>query len=128
MDGQRLYGEPAAVEVARRDDTAIAVVTVRGEVDLRSYDQLRSVLANEVELGWNLIVDLSEVDLLDSTGLGLLVGILKRARERGERLGIAPTQLVLVVDTPEVRRTLELTRLDRVFTIADRLEDAESLI
>jgi|SRR5579884_74900 len=128
MSWQHVYGMPATVTLERWEDSATAVVTVRGEVDLRVHDQLREVLINEVDRGWNLVIDFSQVDLLDSAGFGVLVGVLKRARERDERLGLGPTRLVLVVDTPEVRRTLEIVGLDRVFTITDRLEDAESLI
>jgi anti-sigma B factor antagonist len=73
-------------------------------------------------------VDLSDVDFLDSTGLGLLVGVLKRGRERAERLRVDAAALILVITAPEVWRTLQITRLDEVFTVVDRLEDAQSLI
>jgi anti-sigma B factor antagonist len=119
---------PLSVSFDRRTESATTVVSLRGEIDLHRHAELRAVLTHEVDAGRNLIVDLTEVDFLDSTGLGLLVGVLKRARERGERLGIDPTGLVLVVSALEVRRTLEVTQLDRVFTIVDRIEDADCLL
>jgi anti-sigma B factor antagonist len=127
MSLQRVYGGPATVALERRQESGTSVVKVRGEIDLQIEKQLREVLINEINHGWNLIVDLSQVDFFDSTAAGLLVGVLKRARERDQRLGLEQTQLVLVVDTPAVRRTLAIIGLDRVFTITDRLEDAESL-
>jgi anti-sigma B factor antagonist len=119
---------PVSVSFDRRPEAATTIVSVRGEVDLRLHARLREILVREVDAGQNLIVDLTDVDFLDSTGLGLLVGVLKRARERGERLGVDATELILVVTAPEVWRTLEVTRLDRVFTIVERVEDAQSLI
>jgi anti-sigma B factor antagonist len=101
---------------------------VSGEIDLRLHGRLRDVLNHEVDAGRHLIVDLSDVDFLDSTGLGLLVGVLKRGRERAERLRVDAAALILVITAPEVWRTLQITRLDEVFTVVDRLEDAQSLI
>ena len=119
---------PVSVSMDRLPESETTVVAVSGEVDLRLHTQLRDVLIHEVDAGQNLIVDLTDVDFLDSTGLGLLVGVLKRAGERAERLGMTATALVLVVTAREVWRTLEVTKLDRVFTIVDRVEDALCLM
>jgi anti-sigma B factor antagonist len=127
MSLKYLYGAPASISLDRRPDQPVSVVSLRGEVDLRVHAELRELLWREVDAGRHLVVDLTNVDFLDSTGLGLLVGVLKRVRERGERLGQPPTQLILVVGG-EVERTLEITGLDRVFTRVFRAEDAEALI
>lgn len=119
---------PVRVSIEQRSETNVAVVTVSGEIDLSAHLQLREVLHRLVDQDRHLIVDLTDVDFLDSTGLGLLVGVLKRLRERGERLGTEPAQLVLVISSPAVWRTLGVTNLDAVFTVVDRLEDAESLV
>jgi anti-sigma B factor antagonist len=119
---------PVSVSFDRDADSATTVVTVSGEIDLRLHGRLRDVLNHEVDAGRHLIVDLSDVDFLDSTGLGLLVGVLKRGRERAERLRVDAAALILVITAPEVWRTLQITRLDEVFTVVDRLEDAQSLI
>ena len=119
---------PVRVSIEQRSETNVAVVTVSGEIDLSAHLQLREVLHRLVDQDRHLIVDLTDVDFLDSTGLGLLVGVLKRMRERGERLGTEPAQLVLVISSPAVWRTLGVTNLDAVFTVVDRLEDAESLV
>jgi anti-sigma B factor antagonist len=119
---------PVSVSFDRDADSVTTVVTVSGEIDLRLHGRLRDVLNHEVDAGRHLIVDLSDVDFLDSTGLGLLVGVLKRGRERAERLRVDAAALILVITAPEVWRTLQITRLDEVFTVVDRLEDAQSLI
>ena len=119
---------PVSISFDRDAESATTVVTVSGEIDLRLHGQLREVLTHEVDTGQHLILDLTDVDFLDSTGLGLLVGVLKRARERAERLGVDAAALILVITAPEVWRTLHITRLDEVFTVVDRLEDAQSLI
>lgn len=119
---------PLSIAFDRDTESATTVVTVSGEIDLRLHDQLREVLIHEVDADRHLIVDLTDVDFLDSTGLGLLVGVLKRARERAERLGVDTAALILVITAPEVWRTLQITRLDSVFTVVDRLEDAQSLV
>jgi anti-sigma B factor antagonist len=119
---------PVSVSFDRDADSATTVVTVSGEIDLRLHGRLRDVLNHEVDAGRHLIVDLSDVDFLDSTGLGLLVGVLKRGRERAERLRVDAAALILVITAPEVWRTLQITRLDEVYTVVDRLEDAQSLI
>jgi anti-sigma B factor antagonist len=119
---------PVSITLERRLQDATAVVTLAGEVDLRFNESLKAILTQEVDDGHNLIVDLSSVDFLDSTGLGLFVGVLKRAEERARRLGQEPTKLILVITAREVWRTLKVTNLDHVFTIVDRVEDAECLI
>ena len=83
---------------------------------------------DKVDNDHHLIVDLSSVDFIDSTGLGLFVGVLKRAQDRAKRLGQEPTKLILVVTAKEVWRTLEITNLDHLFTIVSRIEDADSLL
>ena len=128
MSLKHLYGAPASISSDRRLQEPVSVVTLHGEIDLRVHTELRELLCREVDAGRHLIVDLTKVDFLDSTGLGLLVGVLKRLRERAEQLGEQSARLILVVDGGEVERTLEITGLSRVFTHVSRAEDADALI
>jgi anti-sigma B factor antagonist len=95
----------------------VTVVEVGGEVELHSANQLRDELsrAGESERPC-VIVDLSRVSFIDSTGLGVLVGAFKRVRERGH--------LALVCPQRSVRRVLEITGLGQVFPLFNRVEDA----
>lgn len=100
-----------------RKSGAASVVEVGGEVELHSASQLRDELmrASEVEKPC-VVVDLTRVTFIDSTGLGVLVGALKRVRERGA--------LSLVCPQRAVRRVFEITGLTQVFPIYDTLEEA----
>ena len=93
------------------------VVEVGGEVELHSAEQLRDELiqACNVERPC-IVVDLSRVSFIDSSGLGVLVGALKRVRERGALSLVCPQQ--------RVRRVFEITGLTQVFSMYNELEEA----
>jgi anti-sigma B factor antagonist len=101
-----------AVDVERRDGTTLVVL--RGDLDLATAPDLRETLIEAIDEGARIVVDMQAVEFLDSAGLGILVGGLKRARTRGG-------DLELVCSNSEVLKPLEITGLDRVFTIHDRL-------
>jgi anti-sigma B factor antagonist len=91
----------------------VPVVMVRGEVDFGSAPRLRELLINTAMEGHrDVVVDLRGVDFLDSTGLGVLVGALKRYRTLGG-------DLVLVISTSRIRSVFELTGLTNAFVIHD---------
>ena len=77
-------------------------------------DALKRVLA---EKGGHVLVDLSEINYMDSTGIGELVGYLSRFRE-------AKRKLVLVQPSAQVRKLLRIAHLDELLPVFDRLEDA----
>src|SRR5262245_55610515 len=79
-------GHPLSdITVTRRSEDDLAeVVTVAGEIDIATYRRLRAMLISAVDDGpGTVIVDMSGVEWIDSTGLGTLVGALKRARDKG---------------------------------------------
>jgi anti-sigma B factor antagonist len=94
------------------------VVSVSGEVDLYTAPEMERELAEVLQLGGNsVVVDLAEVGFIDSTVLGLLLRYQPRFRSRGG-------ELVIVSDDRRILRTLEITGLDRIFRIEQRLGDA----
>lgn len=94
------------------------VVSVSGEVDLHTAPEMERELVEVLQLGGNsVVVDLAEVGFIDSTVLSLLLRYKPRFRSRGG-------DLVLVSDDRRILRTLEITGLDRVFRIEQRLGDA----
>jgi len=95
----------------------VALVVVRGELDMATAPQLRETLAAVLRECRHVVVDLERVDFVDSFGIGILLGGLKRARGQGGGLG-------LVCTSRTVLRPFEIIGLDRVFTIHDRREAA----
>jgi anti-sigma B factor antagonist len=89
-------------------------VVLVGRLDVRGAGAAREALHEALARGeGRLLVDLSGVELLDATGLGVLVGAHRRARLQGR-------ELVLCDAGPRVARLLSLTRLDRVITVEHR--------
>jgi anti-sigma B factor antagonist len=94
-----------------------AVVSVRGEVDNDTAPQLRDALSAAFGSGASrVVVDLTETDFLDSSGLGALVGVSKQNADRGP--------LVLVCPKPNLRKLFEISRLDEVLPVHDTLAAA----
>jgi len=97
------------------------VLTVAGELDVVGGPDLRQHVMSATQNGKsNLVLDLTGVDFIDSFGLGVLVGALKRTR-------LANGDLRLVITEPRIRRVLELCDLDRVFVIAESVADAAAV-
>src|ERR1700760_2315105 len=95
-----------------------AVLRVAGEVDVYTAPRLRERIRELAGAGTgHLIADLSEVDFLDSTGLGVLVGGLKRVREDGGSLALA-------VRTPRILRVFQITGLTKAFAVWPAVTDA----
>ena len=95
-----------------------AVLSVRGEVDVYTAPRLRERLVELVSQGHrNIVVDLEGVDFLDSTGLGVLVGGLKRLRSHDGDLTLVCTQR-------RILKVFEITGLTKVFAIHDSVDAA----
>ena len=106
------------LQLATRHEGDVAVVSALGEVDVFSAPGLDSELDAQIAAGnARLVVDLSEVSFLDSTGLGVLVKALKHARE-------ADGWLHLVVTSDRIRKIFEITGLDASIPIFDTAQDA----
>jgi anti-sigma B factor antagonist len=102
------------------DDTRApyTVLAVKGEVDVYTAPRLRERLVELVSDGkYQIIVDLEGVEFLDSTGLGVLVGGLKRLRSNDGELGLVCTQ-------SRILKVFEITGLTKVFPIFDSVDAA----
>lgn len=108
---------PLIVEV-HTDQGGASVVEVVGEVDATSVEQLRPELNRLADAGRiRVILDLSGVTFLDSSGLGALVSCHRRLQLLGGRLR-------LVCRNDLVLRVFRLTGLDKVMPISATLEEA----
>lgn len=94
------------------------MVTVAGELDVVGGPELRQAVMAEVRDGnIRLVLDLTGVDFIDSFGLGVVVGALKRTR-------LLDGDLRLVVPEPRIRRVFEVCDLDRVFVLHAEVDAA----
>lgn len=106
------------VKVTSRDVGDQTVVDVVGEIDVSTADVLRERLLDLLERDrTDLVVDLRQVSFMDSTGLGVLVGTLKKVRMLGGRLQ-------LVIDSERLLKVLRITALLQVFTVHETVEQA----
>jgi len=100
------------------DEGSIMVLRIRGELDALSAPELRPVLDRIVdERRLDIAVDLSELRLIDSSGVGTLVSLYKRVRAMG-----GTARFVGVTGQPLV--IFKLLRLDIVFGLVEDGRDA----
>ena len=94
------------------------VVAVGGEIDVYTAPRLRDKFTELVAAGsYDIIVDMQNVEFLDSTGLGVLVGGLKKVRAHDGSLDLVCTQDRLL-------KIFRITGLAKVFVIHDSAESA----
>jgi anti-sigma B factor antagonist len=97
--------------VKARTVNEIGVVDLLGEVDVYTTPRAKETMLALLEQGVvRIVVNLAQTEYLDSTALGALVGVLKRARERGGEVRLAGPSARLL-------RLLEITGLIQVFPV-----------
>jgi anti-sigma B factor antagonist len=116
--GQEREGAQVDLSITRADHGDRTVVHLGGEIDVYTAPLVREKLDEQIHAGrTDLVVDLTEVSFLDSTGLGVLVGRLKLTRTRGGSLR-------LVGKDERVLKVFSITGLDKVFEIHPDLDSA----
>ena len=90
------------------DSPARVEIRVAGELDLATVPQLRQVVDAHARSGQTMVIDLREIEFIDSMGLAALVRARHRAIARG-------ASLALVAAPEPVHKVFTLTHLDRVF-------------
>ena len=106
------------LSVSTREQDGRMIVEVGGEIDVYSAPTLRDQLNGLVAAGHHhLIVDMQGVEFLDSTGLGVLVGGLKKVRAHDG-------SLELVCNADRLLKIFKITGLAKVFVIHDSADAA----
>lgn len=103
------------VDIITRGRAAVAELT--GEVDLERSPAVRRALLDALRERRPLIVDLSRVSYIDSSGIASLVEAYQTARKQN-------TPFLLAAVSPAALRVMQLARLDKVFDLRDSLDDA----
>lgn len=107
--------------MTRADHGTRTVVHLGGEIDVYTAPLVREKLDEQLSAGrTDLVVDLTDVTFLDSTGLGVLVGRLKLIRTMGGSMCIVGTD-------DRVLKVFSITGLDKVFEMYDDLDAALSV-
>jgi anti-sigma B factor antagonist len=101
----------------RELDERTSVVSVEGELDLSTAPRLKWMLLDSLESeGAQVVADLSLVDFMDSTALGVLVGVQRKLA--------ADARLAIVCANEKVLQIFEFSGIDSAFAIFPTLEDA----
>ncbi|HEY5334534.1 MAG TPA: STAS domain-containing protein [Mycobacteriales bacterium] len=106
------------LQLKDRQEGAATVIEVGGEIDVYTAPKLREKIIDVVAGGsYHLVVDMEKVEFLDSTGLGVLVGALKRVRAHDGSLALVCTQ-------DRILKIFKITGLTKVFPIHNSVADA----
>ena len=101
-----------------REGDGFTVITVGGEIDVYTAPKLRDRITELVAGGHHhLVIDMQAVEFLDSTGLGVLVGGLKKVRAQN-------SSLQLVCHQERLLKIFRITGLAKVFVIHESFDDA----
>lgn len=100
------------------EEDQLLVFKISGEMDLYAARDLKPELNKKTEESdKNFLIDLTEAEYLDSSALGLLVGVRKRVLS-------AHKKVVVAVQGNSIKKLFELSDLDQLFTIVDGVEEA----
>jgi len=114
----KLSEEIVQITISTREQDNRSIVEVSGEVDVHEAPTLDAELSSLIEAGnVNLVVDFTNVEFLDSTGLGVLVKGLKRAREHDGSLTVVAT-------ADRITKVFRITGLDSVIGVHGTVDDA----
>jgi anti-sigma B factor antagonist len=106
------------IDLKTEDGGETLVFGLRGSLDLATSPTVRAALTDATEKGHHdVIVDLTQLEFLDSTGLGALIGAHRRAAEHGGSFR-------LIVTEGPIFRLLNITGLMRILEVYHSLDDA----
>lgn len=103
-----------SLDVTTEARDGVTLVVLGGELDIYTVASFRQYLEDIDPASAPLVIDLTDVTLLDSSGLGALVSLLNRVRAHDGRMG-------LICPHRRLRRVFEITGLRRAFVFGDDL-------
>ena|SRR5581483_3030547 len=114
----RIEGNSVDIKVNVREVQADCyAVELSGEIDVYTSPKVKDAITDLIDRGvYHLVINLEKVRYIDSTGLGVLIGGLKRVREHGGTVN-------LVCNNPQIKKIFDITGLVKIFGIFES-EDA----
>ena len=113
---------PAPFETSSAEVDGVRVVAVRGELDLSTAPGLQETLDSALEdPRASILIDLSECEFIDSTGIALIVRAWQRLE--GDGSSGSGVRLAVCADGDQVRRVLEVSGLDQSIPLRPTRED-----
>jgi anti-sigma B factor antagonist len=101
----------SGAEYCYQNDGGRCVVKVKGEIDIYTAAEFKKQINAAIEeVAGDLHIDCSEQQYMDSTGLGVLIGALKRMKEQGRNIYLENLR-------PNVRKLFAITGLDKIFIL-----------
>jgi anti-sigma B factor antagonist len=112
----RQWDNPMQIVFEKVGDVAVAAVPVE-ELDASNADEFKRDVASSLEANAKVVLDLSRLRFVDSSGLGAFISCLRKLNAKGGDLKLCGM-------SKPVRAVFELVRMDRVFDILGTKEDA----
>jgi anti-anti-sigma factor len=104
--------DPSGFSISTSDGDGRAVVTIRGELDLATAPELETALLERLDAGQEVVLDLRELQFMDSSGLRVLVTAHARAADGGPRFAIvrplAGTEVAKILEIAGVQQQLHV--------------------
>lgn len=100
------------------EDGNVLKVAIEGRFVAANVPAAREEIIGRIRDGMNVLFDLGKMAHIDSSGLGALVQVLQKAKAHGGTVVLAALQ-------PGAKIVFEITKVNRVFTIVDKVEDAK---
>ena len=113
----RMPHDELSIDLKSENRGGALLFKLRGSLDLATSPTVRAALSDAQQTKKDVVVDLTQLEFLDSTGLGALIGAHRRATEHGGSLR-------LIVNDGPILRLLTITGLIRVLSIYHSIDDA----
>lgn len=91
----------------------LLIIKITGEIDIVNASELRSEI-EEAESAHNVCVDCSKLDYIDSTGIGVMISVLKQVPQNGGVVKLCALK-------PHIKKIFTLTNLGRLFELCDEV-------
>lgn len=106
------------LKIESKEVDGVGVIVLEGEVDVYTAPKLKSRLIDMVDEGkYNIVINLQKVEFMDSSGLGVLVGGLKRVKTHDGSISLVSAQ-------ENILKIFRITGLVKVFPIFSSEEEA----